>query len=192
MSRADVRPKVQAFAGSRIRPLLCRDGASDRTVGVPDGFDYEIHNRKDIEKLLGEKAWAISFKDSACRCFGYMASSYPLSQTVPARCQSFEALSKVRSRRLLKSFGRRAEASALIADCKRLQICVHHRRRLLRSQESYRRGHQCLGAAHQKSVDALHALLLQHSIRPLCPWRRLRTRLPLLNARGRTHSCISW
>ena len=51
---------------------MCRDGAADRTVGVPNGFDYELHSRKDIEKLLGDKAWAISYKDSACRCFGYM------------------------------------------------------------------------------------------------------------------------
>ena len=61
--------------------MICRDGAADRTVGVPDGFDYELHNRKDIEKLLGDKAWAISFKDSACRCFGYMVSPHPYSNT---------------------------------------------------------------------------------------------------------------
>jgi len=46
-------------------------------VGVPDGFDYELHNRKDIERVLGDKAWAISYKDSACRCYGYMVSLKP-------------------------------------------------------------------------------------------------------------------
>ena len=54
---------------------LRRDGPVDRKVGVPNGFDYELHNRNDIEKLLGDKAWAISYKDSACRCFGYMVSA---------------------------------------------------------------------------------------------------------------------
>ena len=37
-------------------------------------FDFELYNRNDIERILGDKAWAISFKDSACRCFGYMVS----------------------------------------------------------------------------------------------------------------------
>ena len=59
--------------------LVYRDGSADRTVGVPDGFDYEIHNRRDIEKRLGDKAWAISFKDSACRCYGFMVRSSILS-----------------------------------------------------------------------------------------------------------------
>lgn len=31
-------------------------------------FDYELYNRNDIERILGDKAWCISFKDSACRC----------------------------------------------------------------------------------------------------------------------------
>ena len=64
--------------------MMCRDGASDRVVQVPDGFDYEIHNRKDIEKRLGDKAWAISFKDSACRCYGYMVRIHsPTSAVMP-------------------------------------------------------------------------------------------------------------
>ena len=64
--------------------MNCRDGASDRVVQVPDGFDYEIHNRKDIEKRLGDKAWAISFKDSACRCYGYMVRHLFTYPTMPA------------------------------------------------------------------------------------------------------------
>lgn len=26
------------------------------------GFDYELYNRNDIERILGDKAWCISFK----------------------------------------------------------------------------------------------------------------------------------
>ena len=37
-------------------------------------FTYDVYNRNDIERILGKNAWAISFKDSACRCFGYMVA----------------------------------------------------------------------------------------------------------------------
>jgi hypothetical protein len=49
---------------------------------VPEGFSYELHKRTDIEKLLGDKAWCISFKDSACRCFGYMISKKKYIYTI--------------------------------------------------------------------------------------------------------------
>jgi reversibly glycosylated polypeptide/UDP-arabinopyranose mutase len=67
--------------------IVIQDGACDRTVGVPDGFDYELHNRKDIERVLGDKAWAISYKDSACRCYGYMvAKGYKYIYTIDDDC----------------------------------------------------------------------------------------------------------
>ncbi len=52
--------------------IVIQDGDPNRVVQVPDGFDYELYTRRDIERILGDKAWCISFKDSACRCFGYM------------------------------------------------------------------------------------------------------------------------
>ena len=54
--------------------IVIQDGDPSRKVGVPSGFDYELYNRTDIERLLGDKASCISYKDSACRCFGYMVS----------------------------------------------------------------------------------------------------------------------
>jgi hypothetical protein len=51
-----------------------QDGDPTRKITVPEGFDYELYNRNDIERILGDKAWSISFKDSACRCFGFMVS----------------------------------------------------------------------------------------------------------------------
>ncbi|XP_062164496.1 uncharacterized protein LOC133871136 [Alnus glutinosa] len=33
-----------------------------------------LHNRNDINRILGPKASCISFKDSACRCFGFLVS----------------------------------------------------------------------------------------------------------------------
>ena len=47
--------------------IVIQDGDPARKVNVPPGFDYELYNRNDIEKILGDKAWCISFKDSACR-----------------------------------------------------------------------------------------------------------------------------
>ena len=52
--------------------IVIQDGDPSRKVGVPSGFDYELYTRTDIERILGDKASCISFKDSACRCFGYM------------------------------------------------------------------------------------------------------------------------
>lgn len=72
-SAGEIAHACQSFCKA-LNSSLYRDGAAERTVGVPNGFDYELHNRKDIEKVLGDKAWAISFKDSACRCYGYMVS----------------------------------------------------------------------------------------------------------------------
>ena len=54
--------------------IIVQDGDPTKKIAVPEGFDYELYNRNDIERILGDKAWAISFKDSACRCFGYMVS----------------------------------------------------------------------------------------------------------------------
>ncbi|PPD90299.1 hypothetical protein GOBAR_DD12752 [Gossypium barbadense] len=36
------------------------------TIKVPEGFDYELYNRNDINRILGPKDSSISFKDSAC------------------------------------------------------------------------------------------------------------------------------
>ncbi|CAA0828305.1 UDP-arabinopyranose mutase 1 [Striga hermonthica] len=54
--------------------IIVQDGEPTKTINVPDSFDYELYNRNDINKILGLKASCISFKDSACRCFGYMVS----------------------------------------------------------------------------------------------------------------------
>ena len=72
-------------------------------VGVPAGFDYELYTRTDIERILGDKASCISFKDSACRCFGYMV----------------RALSSEPDQLLLSSQGSRAHWAGLV--CKLLR-----------------------------------------------------------------------
>jgi hypothetical protein len=40
----------------------------------------------DIERILGDKAWCISFKDSACRCFGFLVSRKRYVFTIDDDC----------------------------------------------------------------------------------------------------------
>ena len=54
--------------------IIVQDGDPTKKINIPEGFSYELYNRNDIERILGDKAWCISFKDSACRCFGYAVS----------------------------------------------------------------------------------------------------------------------
>ncbi|XP_040862300.1 probable UDP-arabinopyranose mutase 2-like isoform X1 [Glycine max] len=66
--------------------IIVQDGDPNRTIKVPDGFDYELYNRNDINRILGPKASCISFKDSACRCFGYMVSKKKYIYTIDDDC----------------------------------------------------------------------------------------------------------
>jgi reversibly glycosylated polypeptide/UDP-arabinopyranose mutase len=66
--------------------IIIQDGDPSRKVAIPEGFDYEIHTRTDIEKRLGDKAWCISYKDSACRCYGYMISKKRYIYTIDDDC----------------------------------------------------------------------------------------------------------
>jgi reversibly glycosylated polypeptide/UDP-arabinopyranose mutase len=66
--------------------IIIQDGDPSRKVAIPEGFDYEIHTRTDIEKRLGDKAWCISYKDSACRCYGYMISKKKYIYTIDDDC----------------------------------------------------------------------------------------------------------
>lgn len=66
--------------------IIVQDGDPSKTIGVPPGFDYELYNRNDINKILGPRASCISFKDSACRCFGYMVSKKKYIFTIDDDC----------------------------------------------------------------------------------------------------------
>ncbi|GAU45583.1 hypothetical protein TSUD_273830 [Trifolium subterraneum] len=62
--------------------IIVQDGDPTKVIKVPEGFDYELYNRNDINRILGPKASCISFKDSACRCFGYMVSKKKYIYTI--------------------------------------------------------------------------------------------------------------
>lgn len=66
--------------------IIVQDGDPSKTINVPPGFDYELYNRNDINKILGPRASCISFKDSACRCFGYMVSKKKYIFTIDDDC----------------------------------------------------------------------------------------------------------
>uniref|UniRef100_A0ACD6AKV0 Uncharacterized protein n=1 Tax=Avena sativa TaxID=4498 RepID=A0ACD6AKV0_AVESA len=66
--------------------IIVQDGDPSKVIKVPEGFDYELYNRNDINRILGPKASCISFKDSACRCFGYMVSKKKYVFTIDDDC----------------------------------------------------------------------------------------------------------
>lgn len=66
--------------------IIVQDGDPSKTIKVPDGFDYELYNRNDINRILGPRSSCISFKDSACRCFGYMVSKKKYIFTIDDDC----------------------------------------------------------------------------------------------------------
>ncbi|CAF2102575.1 hypothetical protein HID58_019902 [Brassica napus] len=66
--------------------IIVQDGDPSRTINIPKGFDYELYNRNDINRILGPKSSCISFKDSACRCFGYMVSKKKYIYTIDDDC----------------------------------------------------------------------------------------------------------
>lgn len=66
--------------------IIVQDGDPTKVIKVPEGFDYELYNRNDINRILGPKASCISFKDSACRCFGYLVSKKKYIFTIDDDC----------------------------------------------------------------------------------------------------------
>ncbi|KAM1981558.1 hypothetical protein ACFX15_038038 [Malus domestica] len=66
--------------------IIVQDGDPSNTIAIPDGFDYELYNRKDVNKVLGPKASCISFKDSACHCFGFLVSKKNYIFTIDDDC----------------------------------------------------------------------------------------------------------
>ncbi|XP_010421937.1 PREDICTED: UDP-arabinopyranose mutase 3 [Camelina sativa] len=66
--------------------IIIQDGDPLQTIKVPKGFDYELYNRNDINRILGQKASCISFKDSVCRCFGYLVSKKKYIYTIDDDC----------------------------------------------------------------------------------------------------------
>ncbi|KAH9770025.1 UDP-arabinopyranose mutase [Citrus sinensis] len=66
--------------------IIVQDGDPTKTIRVPEGFDYELYNRNDVNRVLGPRVSCISFKDSACRCFGFLVSKKKYIFTIDDDC----------------------------------------------------------------------------------------------------------
>ncbi|RZR88786.1 hypothetical protein BHM03_00016437 [Ensete ventricosum] len=66
--------------------IIVQDGDPSKTIKVPEGFDYDLYNRDDINRILGPKASCISYKESACRCFGFLISKKKYIFTIDDDC----------------------------------------------------------------------------------------------------------
>ncbi|EPS68143.1 hypothetical protein M569_06629, partial [Genlisea aurea] len=66
--------------------IIIQDGDPTKTIKVPHGYDYELYNQNDIKRILGPRASIISFKDAACRCFGFLVSKRKYIFTIDDDC----------------------------------------------------------------------------------------------------------
>lgn len=66
--------------------IIVQDGDPLRSLNVPSGFNATVYNRDDVERILGKDAWCISYRDSACRCFGWLMSNKKYIYTIDDDC----------------------------------------------------------------------------------------------------------
>ncbi|KAK4362615.1 hypothetical protein RND71_017856 [Anisodus tanguticus] len=74
--------------------IIIQDGDPTKVIKVPEGFDYDHYNRNDINRIFGPKANCISFKDGACRCFGFLVAKDPSGRDMDTVAQHLENLTK--------------------------------------------------------------------------------------------------
>lgn len=53
---------------------------------IPDWADFELYNRPDIERALGDSSWIISQKDASIRNFGFLVSRKKFVWSVDDDC----------------------------------------------------------------------------------------------------------
>jgi len=58
-----------------IHVIVVQDGDPAVKLDVPPGINASVWNRTDIERMLGDRSWVISSRDSACRCFGFLVAT---------------------------------------------------------------------------------------------------------------------
>lgn len=55
--------------------IIIQDGDPSKRLKIPAWADYELYNRNDIDRILGEEAsWIISAQDASIRNFGFLVS----------------------------------------------------------------------------------------------------------------------
>ena len=66
--------------------ILIQDGDPQKQLKIPEWADYELYNRLDIEKAMGESSWIISQKDASIRNFGFLVSRKKFVWSVDDDC----------------------------------------------------------------------------------------------------------
>ena len=72
------------FQGFHV--ILVQDGDPEKKLKVPEWVDYELYNRHDIEKALGDSQWIISSRDASIRNFGFLLSKKRYVYTIDDDC----------------------------------------------------------------------------------------------------------
>jgi reversibly glycosylated polypeptide / UDP-arabinopyranose mutase len=72
---------------ARFHLIIIQDGdPAGPPVPVPPGYSFDRYTRADVERILGADAACISFRDSACRCFGFLVSNKRFVLTLDDDC----------------------------------------------------------------------------------------------------------
>ena len=72
------------FQGFHV--IIIQDGDPSKKLTVPDWVDYELYNRNDIQKALGDAEWIISSRDASIRNFGFLLSKKRYIYTIDDDC----------------------------------------------------------------------------------------------------------
>lgn len=75
------RPFIEPF-----HLILVQDGDPDKNLHIPEWADYELYNRRDIERALGADAWIISQRDASIRNFGFLVAEKQYVYTIDDDC----------------------------------------------------------------------------------------------------------
>jgi reversibly glycosylated polypeptide / UDP-arabinopyranose mutase len=66
--------------------IIVQDGDPAKRLQVPSWVSYELFNRNDIEKTLGQHSWIISSQDASIRNFGFLVSNRTYIYTLDDDC----------------------------------------------------------------------------------------------------------
>lgn len=78
---AEWKPFVQL-----LHFVLVQDGDPDKHLYIPDWVDFELYNRRDIDRALGDRSWIISRRDASIRNFGFLVSKKPYVWSLDDDC----------------------------------------------------------------------------------------------------------
>ena len=77
----DWKPFIEKF-----HIIIIQDGDPSKLLKIPAWADYELYNRLDIDRALGDKSWIISSKDASIRNFGFLVSDKDFVYTLDDDC----------------------------------------------------------------------------------------------------------